>query len=58
MDEVGARMWEVLTASASIGAAYATLLEEFDVAPEQLRADLEEFVGRLVAQGLLTVTDG
>ena len=35
-------MWQVLTDSDSIRAAYETLLTEYDVEPEKLQHDLED----------------
>lgn len=58
LDATGTRMWELLTTGDSIDAAYRALLEEFDVAPERLRADLEQLVESLVASGLLHVEAG
>ena len=55
LDEVGTRMLDVLTSSRQIEDAYATLLAEFEVAPERLRADLEAFVARLEGAGLIEV---
>jgi hypothetical protein len=55
LDETGTRMWQLLTASPNIDAAYQELLEEFDVEPELLRANLVELLGRLVESGLLQV---
>ena len=55
LDETGTRMWQLLTASASIDAAYQELLAEFDVDPELLRSNLLELVSRLVDSGLLQV---
>ncbi len=53
LDEVGTRMWTVLTESESVGAAYEVLLAEYEVEPDELRADLARLVGELVEQGLL-----
>jgi len=55
LDETGTRMWQVVTAAPSIENAYAELLSEFDVAPDLLRQNLSEFLGRLVDLGLLRV---
>lgn len=55
LDEVGTRMWTLLSESDSIGAAYEALLAEFEVAPEVLQADLERLVRELAEQGLLRV---
>ena len=58
LDEVGMRMWQVLTESASVKAAYETLLAEYDVEPEKLQHDLEELIQQLVEHGLVATTDG
>lgn len=57
LDAVGTRMWAALTASASIEAAYEKLLEEYEVEPEHLRADLATFIERLADAGLIEVSD-
>ncbi len=53
LDEMGTRMWELLTTSSSIQAAYEALLAEYAVEPEVLRRDLEALVAKLVERGLL-----
>ena len=55
LDEVGTRMWNVLTSSPSVEAAYETLLEEYEVEPETLRQDLYDLIGKLAEQGLVEV---
>ena len=55
---VGTRMWDALTSSDSIQAAYEKLLNEYDVSADKLREDLSELVGKLVAKGLLEARDG
>lgn len=55
LDETGTRMWQLLTASPNIDAAYQELLAEFDVEPEMLRDNLTELLGRLVENGLLQI---
>lgn len=55
LDPMGTRMWQLLTASENIDAAYRQLLEEYDVEPEMLRDHLSELLGRLVDHGLLQV---
>lgn len=57
LDAVGTRMWAALTGSDSIEAAYEKLFAEYEVEPEQLRADLRDFVARLVDAGLIEVRD-
>jgi Coenzyme PQQ synthesis protein D (PqqD) len=53
LNPVGTRMWNALTSASSIQAAYDTLVAEYEVEPAQLRADLEEFIQRLLGQKLI-----
>jgi hypothetical protein len=53
LDEIGYRMWTVLTTSDSIGAAYEQLLSEYEVEDEQLWEDLDTLIGECTEQGLL-----
>jgi hypothetical protein len=55
LDEVGFRIWTVLTTSDSIGAAYGQLLTEYEAEPEQLREGLDELLGQCTEHGLLQV---
>lgn len=55
LDETGTRMWQLVTTSPSISAAYSELQNEFDVESEVLRLHLTELLGRLVDNGLLQV---
>ena len=55
LDETGTRMWQVLTAAASIEKAYDELLSEFEVEPDLLRRHLSILVDRLAELGLLRV---
>lgn len=55
LDQTGTRMWSLVTAAPSIDAAYQQLLDEYDVEPEELRADLGELVSQLIDNGLLQV---
>lgn len=56
LDEIGVEMWNALSSSHSIEDAYRALLDEYDVAPDQLRSDLERLVEDLAAHGLLEIT--
>ena len=55
LDEVGTRMWTVLTTSPSIDAAFDALLTKYEVEPMQLRNDLYIFIEKLIDLGLLNV---
>jgi hypothetical protein len=58
LNPVGTRIWTVLHGAPSIQAAYESLLTEFDVAPEQLRQDMDELLDQLLAQGLIELAPG
>ena len=58
LDEVGTRMFSVLTESNSIQVAYEVLLDEYDVDAESLRSDLISLIDNLVDQGLMEVAGG
>jgi hypothetical protein len=53
LDEVGARIFTVLTERPTIEAGLQTLHEEFDVEEERLRADVTRLVGELLDGGLV-----
>jgi hypothetical protein len=53
LDQVGTRMWKVITTFPSIEAAYQQLLSEFDVEPETLRSDLVDLLEKLLENNLL-----
>ena len=53
LDATGTRMWDVATQAASLEAAYVTLMQEFEVEPEVLRANLAELITGLLEHGLL-----
>jgi hypothetical protein len=53
LNTVGTRIWSVVGSASSIQAAYDELLQEYDVEPTKLRADLEEFIDQLLGQKLI-----
>ena len=55
LDQIGTRMWNLLTSSDSIQAAYEALLDEYDVAADTLRQDMRDLIERLIANGLVEV---
>lgn len=57
LDEVGTRMWALLTSTPTIDAAYDALLAEYEVTPEQLRSDMAALLVQLADNGLIQVTD-
>lgn len=57
LDEVSFRMYNLLVGSDSVQAAYDQLLQEYEVAPERLQADLEKFLEHLLDNGLVLRVD-
>jgi Coenzyme PQQ synthesis protein D (PqqD) len=55
LDAIGTRMWEVLTDSATIQAAFDALLAEFEVDAQTLRTDLSDLIQTLIDNGLVTL---
>src|ERR1051326_2721894 len=53
LDAVGTRMWKALVEASSIEAAYDGLLGEDEVKSARLYKELDEFVGKLLEQGLI-----
>jgi hypothetical protein len=51
LSEVGARIWELLERPQDIEAVCAQLQQEYEVAPEACRADVERFIDELVKHG-------
>src|SRR5258708_12915933 len=55
LDPVGTRIWHVLKDAPSIQAAYDTLLAEYEVEPQRLHPDLDEFLGKFPEQKLIEI---
>ena len=53
LDEVGYRMYTLITTSSSLKAAYDVLLQEYDVEPASLQRDFEKLVKDLLDSGLI-----
>jgi len=56
LNEVGTRAWELIEEHRDLGRVRDAMLDEFDVTPEVLDADLATLVGELTAMGLLTTS--
>lgn len=57
LDEVGTRIWGLLTDGLSPTMIRDELLAEYDVDPESLESDVSAFLDRLLAKGLARVVD-
>ncbi len=53
LEEVGARLWELLTAGKSLHDSHQVLLKEYKVDPISLEADLLELLGSMLKNGLV-----
>ena len=57
LDEVGTRMWSLLSEHGQVEATYQELLAEYDVDSGPLQADLLELVDELAHHRLLRIDD-
>lgn len=53
LDEVGARIWQLLGETDSVDAIVTALAGEYDAPAEEIRADVERLLEELAARGLL-----
>lgn len=53
LDEIGSRMWQLATTSASLQQAYDTFLAEYEVEADVLRSDFTALMQKLLAAGLI-----
>jgi hypothetical protein len=53
LNEVGARIWELMDGGRSVQQIEQQLLEEFDTTPEQLEEDLLRLLGQLQELGAI-----
>ncbi len=52
LDPVGTRMWQLIREHGLLRPVFEILLTEYDVAPEQLEADLLALVAKMIDKGL------
>ncbi|MGD0291541.1 MAG: PqqD family protein [Candidatus Binataceae bacterium] len=56
LDGSGGQLWRELVEHGSVEKAFASLKEQFDIGPDELRHDLDDLVDQLVGKGLVQVT--
>ncbi|MGB3203538.1 MAG: PqqD family peptide modification chaperone [Crinalium sp.] len=54
---VGARIWDLLQQPITVQEISDTILTEYEVAPERCEADLLQFLEKLIAEGLVEVSN-
>jgi hypothetical protein len=57
LDENSFHMYKALISSPSVETARAVLMQEYDVEPDRLKADLDQFLKHLLENGLITFSD-
>ena len=57
LDEVGARVWELIQTPITVGEIRDSLVEEYDVEPDRCEQDVLALLQRLVDQGLIEIVD-
>lgn len=55
LDSVGTRIWGLLTENSSLQRAFDLLIDEYDVDPDRLEADLLNLIARMAKAGLVQV---
>jgi hypothetical protein len=58
LNEVGARIWQLLQQPRSLASVLAVLLEEYDVSAAQCEADVLALAENMLNRGLLEIRDG
>ena len=56
LTRMGARMWSLLNEVKALRTVIDTLLEEYDVTPEQVTADVADIFSELESRGLIQVS--
>lgn len=54
---VGAQIWRLIEAPCATDDICAALIDRFEVEPATCRAEVETFVDKMTARGLITVVD-
>ena len=55
LDPIGARVWELIQEPASVSKLRDALLEEYEVEPAQVEADIKVLLGDMTSHGLVEV---
>jgi hypothetical protein len=55
LNEVGSRYWQALVDQGDLRSAFNRMIEEYEVTPERLEADLLRVTNELVSKGLIEI---
>ncbi|GAA0328343.1 hypothetical protein GCM10009087_43180 [Sphingomonas oligophenolica] len=56
VNEVGARIWELIETPSDAATVYAELQREFDVSPEDCQAEVDSFLAEMEKHGAVSVS--
>lgn len=54
LDAVGARIWQLMQELGELSMVFDAMLDEYDVEPDQLEADMMALINELLEAGLIT----
>ena len=57
LDEIGTRIWQLLQEQKNLQSVTETMLNEYDVEPDQLKTDIKDLLNELVKSGLVNLED-
>jgi hypothetical protein len=57
LNQIGAKVWNLILEPVSVSALRDKLVEEYEVSPEQCEKDLMSLLEQLAAEGLIDVRD-
>jgi hypothetical protein len=57
LDDVGARVWQLLQEPAVVGDIQATIAQEYEVEPTRAREDVLALLNQMADEGLIEVND-
>lgn len=55
LNEVGARIWQLIQSEQTVDETLSTLSDEYDVSREQLESDVGELLNKLIETGLVSL---
>jgi hypothetical protein len=58
LNEMGTRIWNLIQEPSTVGAVFEAVLQEYDVTPDQLEADLLALLEKMAINELIEVKNG
>jgi Coenzyme PQQ synthesis protein D (PqqD) len=58
LNELGARIWNLIQEPKTVGAVFEALLQEYDVIPEQLEGDVLALLEKMATNELIEIKNG